>query len=398
MSGEFTFDDTAFSDITDISDQSIIDVTDDRAKKSSGGPIRNNKTSSTSEVNEFFIRTKDSQKCRICAIIYSGSTSTGTLKKHLEKKHPTEYQRKFTQTTLNFQRTHPYSRKENFEKSKSLIDWIVTSMQPFSVVEEEYFIEMIKKFDPHYRVPNRKYIKKHVVNRFENRRKILKYDIEKIKSGISLTTDMWTSDNSHTAFLGVTCHYIDNNWTLRHFLLDIIPFHESHTGKNMAQALTNLLSELNLSSKIFGITTDNAAAMLVCGREMKNVLKNTFDNNNFSHFRCGAHILNIAVQHGLQVHDASVDKVRKFMIKVRNSNKLLEDLRRIFESQSIEFLSPQLDINTRWNSTFLMINKMIQIKVQANMLIAQHQNEFTNIHFDDNDWKILNVSLIKYNN
>lgn len=394
MSSEYTFDDTA---ISDISDQSIIDITDDREEKSDGGPIRNNKISSSSEINEFFIRTKDSQKCRICATVYSGSTSTGTLKKHLEKKHPTEYQRKFTQTTLNFQRTHPYSRKENFEKSKSLIDWIVTSLQPFSVVEEDYFIEMIKKFDPRYRVPNRKYIKKHIVNRFENRRKILKYDIEKIKTGISLTTDMWTSDNSHTAFLGVTCHYIDDNWTLRHFLLDIIPFHESHTGKNMAQTLTNLLSELDLSSKAFAITTDNAAAMLVCGREMKSELKSTFNNVNFSHFRCGAHILNLAVQHGLQVHDASVDKVRKFMIKVRNSNKLLEDLRRIFESQSIEFLSPQLDINTRWNSTFLMINKIIQIKVQANMLVAQHPSEFTNIRLDDNDWENLNVSWIKFN-
>ncbi|CAB5178479.1 unnamed protein product [Rhizophagus irregularis] len=345
MSSEYTFDDTA---ISDISDQSVIDITDDRNQKSNGGPIRNNKTSSSSsEINEFFIRTKDSQKCRICATVYSSSISTGTLKKHLEKKHPTEYQRKFTQTTLNFQHTHPYSRKENFEKSKNLIDWIVTSLQPFSVIEEDYFIEMIKKFDPRYRVPNHKYIKKYVINRFENWRKILKYDIEKIKSGISLTTDMWTSDNSHTAFFGVTCHYIDDNWTLRHFLLDIIPFHESHTGKNMAQTLTNLLSELNLSSKAFAITTDNAAAMLVCRREMKNELKNTFNNINFSHFRCGVHILNLVVQHGLQVHDASVDKVRKFMIKVRNSNKLLEDLWHIFESQSIEFLSPQLDINTR---------------------------------------------------
>jgi hypothetical protein len=232
MTSEYTFDDTA---ISDISDQSVIDITNDRDEKSNGGgPIRNNKTSSTFKINEFFIRTKDSQKCRICATVYGSSTSTGTLKKHLEKKHPTEYQRKFTQTTLNFQRIHPYSRKENFEKSKGLIDWIVTSLQLFSVVEEDYFIEMIKKFDPRYRIPNRKYIKKHIVNRFENQRKILKYDIEKIKNGISLTTNMWTSDNSHIAFLGVTCHYIDDNWTLRRFLLDIIPFHESHTGKNIA--------------------------------------------------------------------------------------------------------------------------------------------------------------------
>ncbi|CAB4491654.1 unnamed protein product [Rhizophagus irregularis] len=171
MSSEYTFDDTA---ISDISDQSVIDITDNRNQKSNGGPIRNNKTSSLSEINKFFIRIKDSQKCQICATIYSNSTSTGTLKKHLEKKHPIEYQCKFTQTTLNFQRKHPYSHKENFKKSKNLIDWIVTSLQPFSIVEEDYLIEIIKKFDPRYRVPNRKYIKKHVINRFENWRKILK--------------------------------------------------------------------------------------------------------------------------------------------------------------------------------------------------------------------------------
>ncbi|PKY30400.1 hypothetical protein RhiirB3_474802 [Rhizophagus irregularis] len=113
MSSEYTFDDTA---ISDISDQSVIDITDDRSQKSNGGPIRNNKTSSSSEINEFFIRIKNSQKCQICATVYSSSTSTGTLKKHLEKKHPIEYQRKFTQTTLNFQRTYPYNRKENFKK------------------------------------------------------------------------------------------------------------------------------------------------------------------------------------------------------------------------------------------------------------------------------------------
>ena len=81
------------------------------------------------------------------------------------------------------------------------------------------------------------------------------------------------------------------------------------------------------------------------------------------------------------------------MIKIKNSSKLLKDLKRIFKSQSIEFLSPQLDINTRWNSTYLMINKMDQIKVQANMLVAQHPNEFTNIYPDNNDWDNLNVSL-----
>ena len=136
-------DDTIISSLDDAA-QSTIDISDDEGEKSNGGPIRNNKNT-LSKVDEFFIRTKDFQKCRICANEYSGigSTSTGTLKTHLEKRHPTEYQRKFIQTTINFPRASPYSRKENFEKSRCLIDWIVTSLQPFSVVEEEYFIKML---------------------------------------------------------------------------------------------------------------------------------------------------------------------------------------------------------------------------------------------------------------
>jgi len=68
--------------------QSTIDISDDEGEKSNGGPIRNNKNT-ISKVDEFFIRTKDFQKCRICANEYSeiGSISTGTLKTNLEKKH-----------------------------------------------------------------------------------------------------------------------------------------------------------------------------------------------------------------------------------------------------------------------------------------------------------------------
>src|SRR5207245_10151606 len=121
---------------------------------------------------------------------------------------------------------------------------------------------MLNQFDPRYRVPTRKYIQKHIITRFQNRRENLKYDLEKIKSGITLTIDMWTSDNNHTTFLGVICHYIDENWKLNHFLLDIIPFHESYSGTNMAQVLTNLLSELNITSKVLAITTNKAKSIV----------------------------------------------------------------------------------------------------------------------------------------
>jgi hypothetical protein len=63
MSNEFSFNDTAIDDALGSIDQSVIDISDsdEEAGKSNGGPIRNNKkSSSSSDVNEFFIRTKDS--------------------------------------------------------------------------------------------------------------------------------------------------------------------------------------------------------------------------------------------------------------------------------------------------------------------------------------------------
>jgi hypothetical protein len=162
-----------------------------------------------SKIDEYFTRNNELQKCRICAATYSGigKTSTGTLKNHIKTKHPNEYQR-YIQTTLNFQRINPYPPKENFMKTKVMINWIIMNMQPFSVVEDNFFIEMIKKFDPRYQMPCRKYIKDQIVKKFTNQRQHVKNHIQNIKNKISLTMDIWTCGNSHTSFLGVTCHYI----------------------------------------------------------------------------------------------------------------------------------------------------------------------------------------------
>ncbi|CAG8541986.1 17886_t:CDS:2 [Dentiscutata erythropus] len=142
----------------------------EESQQSSGGPIRR-KNNAKSPMDEFFERTKESQTCKICKKMYAGigETSTGTLKTHLRRNHQSEFERgaqqtdfeRKTRTTLNFRKVTPYTRQDNFERSRSLINWIVSTMQPFSVIEEESFIEMIKKLDPHYHLPRGQYIKSH---------------------------------------------------------------------------------------------------------------------------------------------------------------------------------------------------------------------------------------------
>ncbi|CAG8448654.1 3069_t:CDS:2 [Dentiscutata heterogama] len=173
----------------------------EESQQSSGGPIRR-KNNAKSPMDEFFERTKESQTCKICKKMYAGigETSTGTLKTHLRRNHQSEFERgaqqtdfeRKTRTTLNFRKVTPYTRQDNFERSRSLINWIVSTMQPFSVIEEESFIEMIKKLDPHYHLPRGQYIKSHVVKRFQNRRERLHNDLGNIKSEF---IDSYPDDN-----------------------------------------------------------------------------------------------------------------------------------------------------------------------------------------------------------
>ncbi|CAG8484905.1 2222_t:CDS:2 [Scutellospora calospora] len=371
------------------------------SQQSSGGPIRR-KNNSKSPMDEFFERTKESQTCKICKKMYAGigETSTGTLKTHLRRNHQSEFERGSHQTdferktrTVNYRRITPYSRQENFERSRSIINWIVSTIQPFSVIEDESFIEMIKKLDPHYHMPKIQYIKSHVIKRFQTRREKLHHDLGNIKSRISLTGDTWTLESDQCAYFGITVHYIDDNWTFKRFLLDIIPFRDFHYMVNIVQTLTNLLTEFGLSSKILALTTNNAPSKFIFDHGME--INKEFDHLGFSHYRCGANVLNIAARYGLQVHNNSIEKVRKFIDKVRNSNQLMEDLRRIFEDQNLTFSIPQIDVESQWNSTYLMIEKVKQMQIQTDLLVLQHPDEFIDSYPDENDWlnlgELLNV-------
>ncbi|CAI2196059.1 3939_t:CDS:2, partial [Funneliformis geosporum] len=115
-----------------------------------------------------------------------------------------------------------------------------------------------------------------VLTQFQNYRPILKEFIEKIP---------------------------DLNWKIHNFILAIIPFSIRHTGINISEALLNLLNEFNLQQKVISLTTDNKSAMIIYERLLAIQLFDAFNNLSFSHYHCTAHIINLSIQHGLELVD-----------------------------------------------------------------------------------------------
>ena len=142
-------------------------------------------------------------------------------------------------------------------------------------------------------------------------------------------------------------HYINDNWEVKKCLLDIIPIEGSHTATLILTKLIQILQDFNISNRIISLTTDNGSNMLACGRELADELEVGFFNFEFTHNRYAAHIINLAVKSGMKYLDTSIIKLRKFIIKVRNSQLLIDDLKSICKIKNKPFLMPIQDIDTR---------------------------------------------------
>ncbi|GES83434.1 zinc finger BED domain-containing protein RICESLEEPER 2-like [Rhizophagus clarus] len=214
---------------------------------------------------------------------------------------------------------------------------------------------MMHIFDPYYKIPDRHQIKEIIIDEFNERRSNIGYDLQKISSKVSFTADMWTSTISSEAYLGLTIHYIDQNWVFRRFLLDIISFKVRYIGINMVAAITNILNEFNLVGKALALTTDNESAMLVCGRKLSKEFEKELNNLTFSHYCCSAYILNLAVKQGMEIVDQEIVEVRQLMSKIKNSVLFCDELRELYVIEKLEYLWPEINIEMRWNSTYYML-------------------------------------------
>jgi hypothetical protein len=69
---------------------------------------------------------------------------------------------------------------------------------------------------------------------------------------LSFTIDAWTSKNT-LPFLGITVHWISNEWILCSSTLDFSLLPGSHSGENLAKKFIEILSDFNIKTKVFFI-------------------------------------------------------------------------------------------------------------------------------------------------
>ncbi|CAG8826124.1 20764_t:CDS:1, partial [Gigaspora rosea] len=86
--------------------------------------------------------------------------------------------------------------------------------------------------------------------------------LEKSCQTVSLTTDLWTARNK-TGYIGVTAHWINDQFELNEILLCLEKIPYPHTGRIIREFLVRIVSEFNLLTKVLCIVTNNGSNMVV---------------------------------------------------------------------------------------------------------------------------------------
>ena len=230
-------------------------------------------------------------------------------------------------------------------------------MLPIRIVEKQGFKALVKKLDPHYELPSRKYMsKKAIPDLYSATRASVKSQISTTEH-FAATTDIW-SNSTMEPYLGYTLHYVSQDWEIKNHCLETLYLSQDHTGINIADALESILESWSLNSeKQVCITTDNRSNIIAANNRL-----------GWTHLSCFSHNLNLAITNGVA---RAVGVCKKVVQHFAHSWKQ----RRCLTEAQITKQLPQhtlvTDCLTRWGSQHKMISHILEQDAAIRMVLSE---------------------------
>lgn len=116
-----------------------------------------------------------------------------------------------------------------------LLYWITTSLRPFKIVEDAGFImlcEFLNGLNTKFEITERTRLSKQMTKLNKAVSINVKYKMKAEMDWFCVTTDIWTS-RTMESFMAVTIHYLDADFRMKEFVLEVRQFGKSHTADHI---------------------------------------------------------------------------------------------------------------------------------------------------------------------
>ncbi|XP_062099949.1 zinc finger BED domain-containing protein RICESLEEPER 2-like [Humulus lupulus] len=324
---------------------------------------------------------EDRAKCNYCGADYAADSKycgTSTLWSHVEKKCRkcpfsdwveqnkkqtmiTQFTKKTPDSEVNSSGTTTMKFSQN--KVRELISkYFIIDELSFRHIEGKGFRLLVTHFFPNFDFLSRYTIARDIYQLFLEEKKKLRNEF--VNRRLSLHTDCWTSIQN-ISYMCLTAHWIDDNWKMQKRIISFIQV-PSHKGDMVAKELIICLNHWGIT-QLFSITVDNASSNDVALRKVKEYLSEKPNalvlGGEMFHMRCCAHILNLVVSDGLKEMSYAISSIRNAVRYVRSSPARLKRFKEACKDVNVESKALLcLDVVTRWNSTYMMLEAALKFK------------------------------------
>ncbi|XP_071579091.1 E3 SUMO-protein ligase ZBED1-like [Temnothorax nylanderi] len=243
---------------------------------------------------------------------------------------------------------------------------IALNQMPISFCTSESFLQFMAIVEPNYKPIKEDALKKMLHALKESIEKSIKAELSKA-CGVACTSDCWSSA-AQESYITMTVHLIDDNWVQKSFTLNTTEMDERHTSENLANKMENIFEEWKLNDKIVAIVTGNVANVVKAVRSIEQV-QEKFD------VTCAAHSLQLAVNNSLLSEDIQflVTKASKIVGHFKHSNVAKYALKEKQKQLGLPVLTLLQSCNTRWNSIFLMLERLTQNRSPVMNVLADRE-------------------------
>ena len=235
--------------------------------------------------------------------------------------------------------------------NKAIAVMCATDLRPVSIVEGRGFQYLLHKIKPDYKIPAAKKVNKYLGLVYDETHQALIAEL--IDRDVAFTTDMWTSIAQH-GYITVTGHYINKDWKLNANILATRKVDNRHTGENIAKHVEEISREYGVTMS--AIVTDNAKNMVSAA-----------EYGGFKRVPCFAHTIQLCVNDALTNKDAmkaiaaAKRLIGHFNHSTMSTSALLDQQKKLDPSTTP--LKLVQDVQTRWNSSYLMMKRLLLLRV-----------------------------------
>ncbi|CAA0834747.1 Unknown protein [Striga hermonthica] len=184
----------------------------------------------------------------------------------------------------------------------------------------------------------------------------------------------------------------DDDWKIQKRIVALFHLEGRHTSHRLAQAFTEVLVKWFVEKKMFVLTLDNASNNLVA---VTDIIEDFKLNGNgslvcdgiFFHIRCACQILNLVAKDGMAVISKQLEKIKALVLALKGSPLQWEELMKCAAQCGLDTSKGiQLDVSTRWNSTYMMLRDALYYKPAFIRLKIANRRKYGKISPSDTDW------------